>query len=98
MCNYMRMDIVARRGSVTQIGYHIVFCTKYRKKIFNEHLSLDILSIISDIAQEKGFDIYQQEVNKDHVHLFLSAPPHVSISTLVKWIKGDIGTAVLIEA
>jgi len=84
----MYMDIVHRRGSVSQIGYHIVFCTKYRKKLLDDRLSEDLRKIFTGIAKEKGFEIKQQETNIDHVHLFVSAPPNVSISTLVKWIKG----------
>jgi len=48
----------------------------------------DLLSIFNEIALEKGFTLVQQEANEDHVHLFVSAPPHISISVLVKWIKG----------
>lgn len=48
----------------------------------------DSKQVIQSIAKEKGFDIIQMEVNEDHVHLFVSALPRVSISTLVKWIKG----------
>ena len=84
----MYMQIQHRRTCVYQIGYHIVFCTKYRKAILLDKLCDDSKQVILTIAKEKGFDIVQMEINEDHVHLFISALPHVSISTLVKWIKG----------
>lgn len=82
------METIHRRTCVYQIGYHIVFCTKYRKKVLVGKVSDDLLDIFQEIALEKRFTIEQQEANEDHVHLFVSAPPHTSISVLLKWIKG----------
>lgn len=84
----MYMEITHRRTCVYQTGYHIVFCTKYRLKVLVGKVAEDLKDILFSIAGEKGFLIGQMETNEDHVHLFVSAPPHVSISTLVKWIKG----------
>ena len=84
----MYVDIVYHRTCTFQIGYHIVFCTKYRYKVLKGFESEDLKRILTDIAHEKGFDIIQMAVAEDHVHLFVSAPPHVSISAIVKWVKG----------
>ncbi len=82
------MDTVHRRTCVYKIGYHIVFCTKYRKGIITDSVSRDLKKILLSVASEHDFFIAEMETNRDHVHLFVSAPPHVSISVLVKWIKG----------
>ena len=82
------MDIIHRRTCVYKIGYHVVFCTKYRQGILNERVARSVKKILLAVAEEKGFAIRQMETGLDHVHLFVSAPPHISISILVKWIKG----------
>src|SRR5512143_1943999 len=84
----MSMDIVYHRTCTYQIGYHIVFCTKYRYKMLDGLVSVDLKRFLADIAKEKGFEIRQMTVAEDHVHLFVSAPPHISISAIVKWVKG----------
>jgi putative transposase len=82
------MDIVQHRTCTYQIGYHIVFCTKYRYKMLVGTVSEDLKRILAAVAKEKGFDIGEMAVGEDHVHLFITAPPHISVSSLVKWVKG----------
>ncbi len=82
------MDIVHHRTCTYQIRYHIVFCTKYRYKMLVGTVSEDLKRILTDVAKEKGFDIREMAVGEDHVHLIIKAPPHISISSLVKWVKG----------
>ncbi len=82
------MEAIHRRTCVFQIGYHIVFCTKYRLGVLTGDLSGEIKKIVASIALEKGFDVSAIETGDDHVRMFVSAPPHISISVLVKWIKG----------
>ncbi len=44
--------------------------------------------LFKEIAQEYGFEILAMEVIPDHIHLFVSAPPKYSPSTIVKIFKG----------
>jgi putative transposase len=82
------MKMVHRRTCVYQIGYHIVFCTKYRAKVLTEAVEDALKGIITEASEDHGFEVAEIEVDKDHVHLFVCAPPHISIAILVKWIKG----------
>lgn len=82
------MEQTHARTCVYKIGYHIVFCRKYRAKVLTGAVEVSAQKVFHETAKEKGFIIRQLETNEDHVHLFVTAPPHVSISTLVKWIKG----------
>ena len=82
------MEQTQARTCVYKIGYQIVFCTKYRAKVPYRGCGGVGPEGVSCDGAEKGFIIQQLETNEDHVDLFVSAPPHVSISTLVKWIKG----------
>ncbi len=82
------METVHRRTCVYQIGYHIVFCTKYRRDVLAGRVSDMVKKTVAEVAAEKGFEVATMETGDDRVHLFVSAPPHISISVLVKWIKG----------
>ena len=82
------MELQHRRTCVYKIGYHIVFCTKYRRPVLTQPIIRTVKLILTDVAKEKGFVAERMEMGSDHVHLFVSAPPHISIAVLVKWIKG----------
>lgn len=43
--------------------------------------------VFQEIAQYHGFEIAEMEVDKDHVHLFLSFPPKYSIARVVEVFK-----------
>ena len=50
------------------------------------------------IAQEKGFTLVECKVGEnDHVHCFVSAPPKLSITQIVKWMKGISGIKLFQE-
>ena len=48
--------------------------------------------LIQEIANEKGFEVSEFESGEgDHVHLFVSAPPKLSPSLIVQYLKGITG-------
>ena len=48
-----------------------------------------------DICSELEVEILKGHVSQDHVHLFVSCPPHVSPSDLVQRIKGKSSRRLL---
>ena len=49
----------------------------------------DLKTILREIADEHGYHIPHMEVGlDDHIHLFVSAPPKISVSSIVKQLKG----------
>lgn len=80
-------DLIKRRHSVTDLKVHLVFTTKYRRKIFRaEHISY-METIISDVCIKLGVHLIEFNGEKDHVHLLLHYPPVMSVSVLVNSIK-----------
>lgn len=88
-----------RHGSHTvfTIHLHLVWITKYRKKVLVESVALRIRDMIREICQGEGVDIIKGHVSKDHVHLFVSLPPQVTISRLVQRLKGKTSFKLLNE-
>ena len=77
------------RTCVYNLNYHIVWGTKYRNKVLTEQIEKDLKSLMYQIAEEKGFTIEHLEIGlDDHVHLLVSAPPKLSVTTIVSCLKG----------
>ena len=68
--------------------YHVVFAPKYRRKVFFEEKREDIRDILRKLCEWKGVEILECEVCPDHVHLLLSIPPKMSVSSFLGNLKG----------
>ena len=68
--------------------YHVVWSTKYRFKVLRGDVQLRIREIIRRVCAENGVDIISGVVSNDHVHLFISMPPKISMSDLMRKVKG----------
>ena len=68
--------------------YHIVFTPKYRRKAIYGELRKDIREYIRTLCKYKGVEINEGHMMIDHVHLLLSIPPKMSVSSLMGYLKG----------
>lgn len=67
---------------------HLVFVTKYRKKVFSKR-SLDTMqSIFQKVCHDFEAELVEFDGEKDHVHLLVQYPPKVAVSKLVNSLKG----------
>lgn len=77
------------RTCVYNINYHIIWGTKNRRKWMTAGLEDEIKQILHDIARENGFSIEHIEIGlDDHIHLLVAAPPKLSVTVIVKCLKG----------
>lgn len=67
--------------------YHLVWAPKYRKWVLQGAIRERVRELLSEIAAHHGLEMEALEVDKDHVHLFLSFPPRYSISAVVRLLK-----------
>lgn len=94
----MNNNYIHGRTCVYNINYHIVWCVKYRKKVLTNNIASSLYDIINRIADEKGFSVIDCKVGEnDHVHCFVSAPPKISVTQIVKYLKGISGFMLLNE-
>jgi putative transposase len=56
-----------------------------------------VRELIRGICKEHEVEIIKGHVAKDHVHLFVSVPPHLAISKLVQYLKGKSSYKLLQE-
>jgi len=83
-------NLIHGRTSVYNVNYHIVWTIKYRRKVLTSEIETELKNICKRLGEEHNFTVQLLEVeNCDYVHCFVSAPPKVSISEIVKILKGS---------
>ena len=68
--------------------YHIVWITKYRKKVLQGLVGERVRDLLRQICKEHEVEILKGHVSQDHIHLFVSVSPVLSVSKLVQYMKG----------
>ena len=81
-------DIRTGRHCVFKLHVHLVFVTKYRKKVFTNEILKDLEVIFKNVCQDFETEIVEMNGESEHIHLLLNYPPKVSISKLVNSLKG----------
>ena len=83
--------------SLYDIKYHLVWITKYRKPVLRGEISERCRALIREVCKANEVDILSGQVSKDHIHLFVSVPPYLSVSKLMQMIKGKTSRKMLSE-
>ncbi len=88
-----------RKGSHTlfDLKYHLVWITKYRKKVLLGAVAERSRDLIREICKVNEVEILKGHVSQDHIHLFVSVPPKLSISKLMQYLKGKTSHKLLFE-
>ena len=74
--------------------YHIVFTPKYRRKIIYTQLRRDIAEYIKRLCAYKGVEIIEGHMMSDHVHILVSIPPKISVSSFMGYLKGKLSMMI----
>ena len=81
-------DIRTGRHCVFALHAHLVFVTKYRKRVFTSE-ALDILKeVIQKVCDDFDVELAAFEGEDNHVHLLINYPPQIQLSKLVNSLKG----------
>ena len=88
-----------RRGghTVHNIQIHLVWITKYRYAVLTGDVQVRARDLLSQTCDALDVSILKGVVSKDHVHLHVSCPPNLSVSELVKRLKGRSAKLLLSE-
>ena len=90
MC--MKENLIHYRTSVCNINYHMVWSVKYRRKILTVEIEDYLKKLVQEIARDKGFIVQLFECGEqDHIHCFVTAPPTLSVTNIIKYLKGITG-------
>ena len=67
--------------------YHIIFTPKYRRKIVYNQYKTDLRDILKQLCSYKGVEILEGHLMPDHVHMLVSIPPKISVSSFMGYLK-----------
>lgn len=84
-------------NAVYQANYHLVWCPKYRRQILVGLVASRLSELIREVANKWELQIITFEVQPDHVHLFVSAPPKYSPAKLAQLFKGTTSYVLRLE-
>ena len=93
------MNAEYRKASHTlyNIQLHIVWITKYRYKVLGGKIAERVRVLVRRICMENKTEILSGVVSSDHVHILISIDPSISISKLVRYIKGKTSRKIQME-
>jgi len=74
--------------SISRLSAHIVWITKYRYHVLQGDVQKRCRDLLIQICNSENVKILKGVVSKDHVHIHVEYPPSLSISVLVKRLKG----------
>ena len=80
-------DINSLSHSKWRCKYHIVFAPKYRRQEIYGKIKADIGKILRMLCERKGVKIIEAEACKDHIHMLVEIPPHLSVSQFMGYLK-----------
>lgn len=90
-------DYRAGSHSRYDIKYHVVWVTKYRKRVLTGPAGQRLRELIIEVCKRNEVEILKGHVSSDHVHMFLSSPPNLSVSKLVQYLKGKTSRKLMME-
>ena len=68
--------------------YHIVFIPKYRRKVIYNKYREDLREILKMLCDWKGVEVLEGHLMPDHIHMLVSIPPKISVSSFMGYLKG----------
>jgi putative transposase len=73
---------------VYNLGYHIIWCPKYRRSVLTEEIAIRLKELLLEKSSEEGWEIVELEVMPDHVHIFVKVQPSDAPITIASRLKG----------
>ena len=86
----MQNDGQIRKGrhAVWDCHAHLVFVTKYRRGAFTRPILEDCETIMRNVCEKFGCTLDEFNGEEDHVHLLVTFPATIQLSSLVNSLKG----------
>ena len=91
------MKLKRTSHTVYETKYHLVWAPKYRKWILRGDIQKRVEELFREIAENHDIEIATLEVAEEHVHLFVSFPPRMSISSVVGKLKSISASVIFRE-
>ena len=80
-------EIYKNRHSAYNLHVHLVFITKYRKKVLGDNHHEYFKEVVAEICKDFGAELKECNGEGDHVHMLIQYPPTVQLSKMVNNLK-----------
>jgi putative transposase len=90
-------DYKSGSHAVWDCKYHLVWITKYRYPVLVGEVGERARELLREISRSMELTIYAGAINRDHVHMLIGIPPHLSVSKVVQYLKGKSSHRMLVE-
>ena len=84
----MKIDTNSLAHTTWNCKYHIVFAPKYRRQVIYGKIKKDIGEILRKLCEWKKVEIVEAEACANHIHMMVSIPPKMSVSSFMGYLKG----------
>lgn len=84
----MGRELRHKTTSVSLINYHFVWIPRRRRPVLRNEIAARLNVLIREKAAELGLKILAFEIQPDHIHLFVNAPPNIAPDQIVFRLKG----------
>lgn len=81
------MKIMATKHAKFSLGYHIIWCPKYRHSVLEGAIEIELKQILAETCAAYGWSLESIEVMPDHVHIFVQANPKIAPVDIAKTLK-----------
>jgi putative transposase len=71
-----------------QCKYHVIFIPKYRRRALFGVIRKELGRVFHRLAEQKECRIEEGHILPDHVHMLISIPPKLAVSSVVGYLKG----------
>lgn len=78
----------SNKNIVFRCTFHVVWCTKYRRKLLTPEVEARLKQIAAEVAEETRCTIREMEGNLDHFHMLVDCDPQFGVHRFVKAVKG----------
>ena len=82
------MNYKSKNKVVYSCKYHVVWCSKYRRKVLTDGIDTRLKDLVQSICAEINAEIFELEIQPDYVHLLLEVDPQYGINKAVRHITG----------
>jgi len=93
----MKKRWTVSKTAVYNIGYHLIWCPKYRRKVLTGTIAARLSELLFQKAEEIGVTIENLQIMPDHVHMFVKTSPVDSPHYIIQQFKGYTSRMLRLE-
>jgi putative transposase len=82
---------------IYECKYHVCWLPKYRYPILTGRVALRVKELVRQISAANEVEIISGAISSDHIHIYVSIPPSLSVSKYVQFVKGASSRKLQLE-